>query len=100
MEAMSARSPTPPRAGATSFLRGPQMGRRSPSIAGVTRASSDAQRIARGAGSWLSTSKPALRAVSHTAYPIGDGLRNIRLHHPLLIAWETPPPPSHLTVSQ
>src|SRR5215203_6987134 len=42
----------PPRAGATTFLRGPPMGRRSPSIAGVTRASSDAPRIVMGAGSW------------------------------------------------
>jgi hypothetical protein len=90
----------PPRAGATSFLRGPPMGRRSPSIAGVTRASSDAPRIARGAGFWLSTSTPALRAVSHTAYPMWDGLRRTRLPHPLLIAWETPNPPSHPMVSQ
>ena len=76
------------------------IGRRSPSNAGVTRASSDVPRIARGAGSWSLTSKRALRARSHTAYPIGDGLRRIRLHHPLLIAWETPNPPSHPTVSR
>jgi hypothetical protein len=50
---------TPPRAGATTILRGPPMGRRSPSIAGVTRASEDAPRIAKGAGSWSSTSTQA-----------------------------------------
>jgi hypothetical protein len=90
----------PPRAGATTILRGPPMGPRSPSNAGVTRASSDAPRIARGAGSWSSTSTPALRARSHTAYPMWDGLRRTRLHHPLLIAWETTNPPSQPTVSQ
>src|SRR5215207_5290395 len=84
----------PPKAEATAPLRGPPMGPRSPSIAGVT------PRIAMGAGSCSSTSTPALRAVSHTAYPIGDGLRNIRLHRPLLIAWETTNPPSQQTVSR
>src|SRR5215217_5786460 len=82
------------RAGATPTLRGPPMGRRSPSIAGVT------PRIARGAGSWSSTSTPALRAVSHTAYPMRDGLRSTRLHHRGIIALETPNPPSQPTESR
>jgi hypothetical protein len=43
----------PPRAGSTTFLPGPPMGRRSPSSAGV------APRIAMGAGSWSSTSTRA-----------------------------------------
>ena len=51
-----------------------------------------------GSRTCSSTSTPALRAVSHTAYPIGDGLRNIRLHHSVVIAWEIPNPPSHPTV--
>ena len=75
-------------------LRGPPMGRRSPSIAGV------APRIARGAGSWSSTSTPALRAVSHTAYPMRDGLRSTRLHHRGIIALETPKTPSQPTESR
>src|SRR5919112_4301308 len=70
------------------------MGRRSPSIVGA------APRIVRGAGFWSSTSTPALRARSHTAYPMRDVPRRPRLHHPLLIAWQTPNPTSQPTVSQ
>src|SRR5215207_553363 len=83
-----------PTAGATRPRCGLLMGRRSPSIAGVS------PRIATGAGSWSSTSTRAIRARSHTAYPMGGGLRSIRLHHPVIIAWETPNPPSQPTVSQ
>ena len=70
----------PPKAGSTAPLHGPPMGRRSPSIAGV------APRIARGAGSCSSTSTPAIRARSHTADPMRDGPRSIRLHHRVIIA--------------
>src|SRR5215203_7215761 len=78
-----------PTAGATRPLRGPLMGRRSPSIACVSP-----RNARRGAGSWSSTPTRAIRTRSHTACPMGDGPRSIRNHHQVVIAWETPNPPS------
>src|SRR5215207_5893095 len=90
----------PPKAGSTAPLHGPPMGRRSPSIAGVCGTHSGSARIAMGGGSWSSTSTPEIRARSHTAYLMGDGPRKIRLHHSVVIAWETSNPPSQPTVSR
>ena len=81
----------PPRARTTTPRCGLPMGRRSPSLAA---------RPVMGAGSWSSTSTRAIRVRSRTADPMGDGPRSTRLHHLVIIAWETPNLPSHPTVSQ
>jgi len=78
----------PPRARTTIPRCGLLMGPRSPSIA---------VRQDMGAGSWSSTSTRAIHVKLRAAAPMGDGQRSIRLHPPVIIAWETPAPPSHPT---